>query len=247
MTIAVAVRRCFDYDRTMKVGPNIASIASLIGDPARANMLTALIGGHALTASELAEVAGVTVQTASSHLSRLLDGDLISVQKQGRHRYFQLADGDVAHLLESLMGVAARAGRIPVRTGPKEPALRQARVCYDHLAGDLGVQLLESLKQRHMIEINDDDLTLTPLGEVFFRDFGLDLESLLKGRRRLCRACLDWSVRRHHLAGSLGATILTEIYRQKWASRDKDTRIVRFSKGGLAAFEAAFPVENAGI
>jgi DNA-binding transcriptional ArsR family regulator len=170
----------------MKVGPNIVSIAALIGDPARANMLTALIDGRALTASELAEASGITAQTASSHLARLLDGDLIRVEKQGRHRYFQLADSDVAHLLETLMGVAARSGRMPVRTGPKEPALRQARVCYDHLAGEFGVRMFESLVQRRLIESDDQQVALTGSGERFFDAFGIDLDAAKKRRRRLC-------------------------------------------------------------
>ena len=122
-------------------------VASLVGDPARANMLTALLSGRALTASELAQEAGITPQTASSHLSKLETGGLIEPEKQGRHRYYRLTDPDVAGVLEGLAGLAARAGHMRVRTGPKDPALRRARVCYDHLAGDLGVQMLDSMKQ----------------------------------------------------------------------------------------------------
>ena len=122
----------------MKSGPDIAMIASLVGDPARANMLTALMNGRALTASELAQEAGITPQTASSHLSKLEAGGLIEPEKQGRHRYYRLTDDDVAGVLEGLAGLAARTGHMRVRTGPKDPALRRARICYDHLAGDLG-------------------------------------------------------------------------------------------------------------
>src|SRR5262245_49467163 len=125
----------------MKDGPNIAALAALIGDPARANMLTALMGGQALTTSELALEAGVTKQTASSHLAKLADARLVAIEAQGRHRYYRLAGRHVASLLEQLMGVAARIGPTRARPGPKEPALRHARVCYDHLAGDLGVAL----------------------------------------------------------------------------------------------------------
>jgi DNA-binding transcriptional ArsR family regulator len=129
----------------MKEGPSIAPVAALAGDPARANMLAALLAGKALTASELANEAGVTVQTASSHLSKLETGGLISGVKQGRHRYFRLADSDVADMLETMMGVAARAGHLRTRTGPADPALRRARVCYDHLAGQRGVALFDGL------------------------------------------------------------------------------------------------------
>ena len=134
----------------MKAGPDISRIAALVGDPARSNMLTALMTGRALTASELAHQAGVTPQTASSHLSKLEAGGLVEQEKQGRHRYFRLSDPDVAAVLEGLEGLAARAGHMRVRTGPKDPALRHARVCYDHLAGDLGVQMLDSLRKQRL-------------------------------------------------------------------------------------------------
>ncbi|MEO0960637.1 MAG: winged helix-turn-helix domain-containing protein, partial [Pseudomonadota bacterium] len=122
----------------MKAGPDIAHIAALIGDPARANMLTALMSGKALTVSELAEEAGVTIQTASSHLSKLDEGGLLRPRKQGRHKYFTLASDDVAHVLEGLMGLAAGSGYLRKRTGPRDAELRRARVCYNHLAGDMG-------------------------------------------------------------------------------------------------------------
>jgi DNA-binding transcriptional ArsR family regulator len=129
----------------MKDGPNIARIASLLGDSARAEALTALMTDRALTATELSALAGVTKQTMSAHLSKLLDARLIAVDQQGRHRYFRLADADVAHLLESLMGVAFRTGAVRLLSSPREPALRKARICYDHLAGELGVTAFENL------------------------------------------------------------------------------------------------------
>ena len=135
----------------MKAGPDIAMVASLVGDPARANMLTALMTGRALTASELAQEAGITPQTASSHLAKLEAGGLIEPEKQGRHRYYRLTDPDVAGVLEGLAGLAARAGHMRVRTGPKDPALRRARICYDHLAGDLGVQMLDSMRKQRLV------------------------------------------------------------------------------------------------
>lgn len=221
----------------MKAGPNIAAVAALVGDPARANMLTALMTGHALTASELAHEAGVTVQTASSHLAKLQEGSLIVQRKQGRHRYFSLADNDVAQVLEGLMGLAARAGHLRVRTGPKEPALRNARVCYDHLAGDQGVRLFEALASRRLIKVSGEEASLTATGEGFVREFGIELVPLREARRPLCRVCLDWSARRNHLAGGLGAAFLDRFYDLKWASRLEGTRVVSFTKRGEAGFE----------
>src|SRR5438445_12390728 len=145
----------------MKDGPSIASVAALIGDRARADILTALVAGPALTATDRAAEAGVTKQTPSAHLAKLLDARLIAVERQGRHRYFRLADRDVATLLEHLMGVAYRTGAVRLRASPREPALRKARVCYDHLAGDLGVLVYDSLEQRRLVRAGEDGVALT--------------------------------------------------------------------------------------
>ncbi|HWF94548.1 MAG TPA: winged helix-turn-helix domain-containing protein, partial [Xanthobacteraceae bacterium] len=204
----------------MKAGPDIAMVAALVGDPARSNMLTALMTGRALTASELAHQAGVTPQTASSHLSKLEAGGLVEQEKQGRHRYYRLSDPDVASVLEGLEGLAARAGHMRVRTGPKDPALRHARVCYDHLAGDLGVQMLDSMKKQRLLRQRKQDIELTAEGERFLTDtLQISADALAHPRRPLCRACLDWSERRHHLAGTLGAALLTRFTELKWALR----------------------------
>src|SRR5512144_382875 len=160
-------RQCFGYHRTMKAGPDISMVAALVGDPARANMLTALMSGRALTASELAQEAGITPQTASSHLAKLEAGGLIEPEKQGRHRYYRLTGSDVAQVLEGLAGLAARAGHMRVRTGPKDPALRRARICYDHLAGDLGVQMLDSLRKQRLVRQKKQDIELTAEGVRF--------------------------------------------------------------------------------
>lgn len=224
----------------MKSGPDIASVASLLGDPARANMLTALMDGVALTAGELARHAGVTAQTASSHLAKLQVGGLVTVRKQGRHSYYALADRDVGGVLEALMGLAERAGHGRMRTGPKEPELRLARVCYDHLAGDLGVQLFEHMLAAGMIAEKGKGIAPTRKGEAFAVKFGIDLGALTHGKRPLCKACLDWSVRRSHLAGALGAALLQRMYDLKWAARVEGTRIVAFTRRGRAAFDATF-------
>lgn len=226
----------------MKIGPDIARVAALLGDPARANMLTALIGGQSLTAGELAREAGVTAQTASSHLAKLEAGALVIRRKQGRHGYFALADEDVARVVELLMSLAERTGARRVRPGPKDPALRRARVCYDHLAGDLGVAMLDALVAQGRIAEADGDLTLTPEGHAFATEFGVALGG---GRRPACRACLDWSVRRSHLAGTMGAGLLDRFYALKWASRAPDTRIVEFTPRGLKAFGETFGIDLA--
>jgi DNA-binding transcriptional ArsR family regulator len=224
----------------MNAGPDIAHVAALVGDPARANILTALMGGRALTASELAREAGVTPQTASSHLGKLEAGGLLALEKQGRHRYYRITGPDVAAVLEGLMGLAARMGHTRVRTGPKDPALRHARACYDHLAGDLGVQLFDSLVARSLIQHHDGDVRLTPAGTVAFRDFGIDTDALAQSRRPLCKACLDWSSRRSHLGGTLGAAVLAHLYHLKWACRVPNSRIVSFTRQGEVKFRSTF-------
>lgn len=229
----------------MKDGPNIVRIAALIGDHARAEILTALVAGEALTATELAGVANLTKQTVSSHLAKLLDARLIVVESQGRHRYFRLADPDVAHLLESLMGVAYRAGAVRIRSSPREPALRKARVCYDHLAGALGVLAFDSLEQRRYVRRTEGgELAITRAGDRFFGEFGIDVKKLAEQRRRLSHACLDWSVRRHHLAGAVGAALLQRSYELGWARRVKDSRVVAFSPTGERAFRNLFRLKE---
>jgi len=224
----------------MKDGPNIVGIAALIGDHARAEILTALMAGQALTATELVEVAGVTKQTVSTHLAKLLDARLLAVESQGRHRYFRLADRDVAQLLESLMGVAYRAGAVRVRSSPREPALRKARVCYDHLAGELGVLVFDSLEQRRFLRSGGEGPELTPLGRQFCLEIGIDVEVLARQRRPLCRACLDWSMRRNHLAGAVGAAVLSRCLDLGWARRAKGSRVVSFSAVGEKALRERF-------
>ena len=224
----------------MKDGPNIVGIAALIGDHARAEILTALMAGQALTATELAAVANVTKQTVSAHLAKLLDAQLLCVERQGRHRYFRLSDPDVARLLESLMGVAYRVGAVRLLSSPREPALRKARVCYDHLAGELGVLIFDSLEQRRFLRTGKGGPQLTDEGAVFCREIGIDVEALASQRRPLCRACLDWSMRRHHLAGALGTAVLGRCLDFGWARRAKGSRVVAFSTDGERALRQRF-------
>lgn len=224
----------------MKEGPDIAALAALIGDPGRANILTALMDGHALTASELAAEAGVGLPTASSHLARLVDGGLLIPRKQGRHKYFALAGPDVAGVLEGLMGLAAR-GPMRARPGPRDAGMREARVCYNHLAGARGVQMFQSLHARGLLVGEGDGLAVTQAGRAFVEGLGVAVP-VAEARRPLCRECLDWSERRTHLAGSLGRALLAGLEAKGWVARDRGSRAVVFTRAGAEAFEAAFPV-----
>jgi DNA-binding transcriptional ArsR family regulator len=230
----------------MDDAPDIASVAALIGDPTRARLLTALIGGRALTATELAGVTGVTKQTISAHLARLLAARLIDVQSQGRHRYFRLAGRDVARLLEHLMSVAARDDVADVRTGPRASALRVARVCYDHLAGELAVKIFDSFEERKWLRYGADGVQLSKRGAAAIDAFGIDIAGLSQQRRALCRTCLDWSERRHHLAGSLGAALLNQFFELGWARRSRNSRAVAFSAMGLMELRSHFGVLEVG-
>ena len=217
------------------IEPNIALIASLIGDQARSKMLTALMCGKALTATELALEADITAQTASSHLTKLVAGELLVVRKQGRHKYFQLRGHQVAELLEQLLTLSA-ATSTQSTTGPSDPRLRYARICYDHLAGEQGVKLYDTLIQTGLLIDHVQQPQLTEQGERFFQDLGVDLSQLQDKKRPLCKACLDWSERRSHLAGSLGHWILSDLIDKQWARQDMDSRTIQFSEQGLRQF-----------
>ena len=222
----------------MKDGPNITNIAAMIGDHARAEVLTVLMSGMALTATELADAAGVTRQTISAHLAKLQDAGLLAVEAQGRHRYFRIADAEVAQLLESLMGVAFGTGAVRVRSSPREPALRKARVCYDHLAGELGVLVYESLARRGAFALGADGITLTRQGHAAIGALGIDTAKLPASRRPFCRTCLDWSERRHHLAGQLGTVMLERFQQLGWARRVPGSRVLAFTPNGESALRA---------
>ena len=224
----------------MRDGPDIARIGALLGDPARTQMLTALMSGQALTAGELAREACVTPQTASSHLARLTEGGLIAPRRQGRCVYYALAGEAVAALMEQLAGLAVAAGHRRTRPGPRDAAMRRARVCYDHMAGELGVAMLDGLLARGAVADRGGALSLTEAGEAFVVAFGVSAETLRQRRRPVCKACLDWSERRSHLAGALGKALLDQIYARGWARRVEGGRTLAFSAPGFAAFERTF-------
>jgi DNA-binding transcriptional ArsR family regulator len=216
----------------------MASVAALLGDPARANILNALMDGRALTAKELAYAARVSPQTTSGHLAKLTEANLLSVEKQGRHRYFRLATPLVGQMLESIMAVA---GAEPPRASSWRggEALRSARTCYDHLAGRLGVALAESLESSGFVVLSTDGGEVTDSGHGFLRTFGAEP---LPGKRVFCRPCLDWSERRPHLAGRCGAAIATRCFDLGWVARMRDTRAVAITAAGRAGFADRFGI-----
>ena len=221
-------------------GPYIAEAASLIGNPARANILTALLDGRARTATELGLAAGVAPSTASGHLGKLLGGSLVSAISSGRHRYYRLASPAVADLLEGLMAVAIDG---PPRHRPKSPcsdAMARARTCYDHLAGKLGVAVAESLAERKLILLSDQEAIITSSGRAFLREIGVQPEKRAGPRRALCRACLDWSERRWHIGGAIGAAIADRSFELGWTLRQLDSRALTITPGGEKAFEELF-------
>ena len=231
----------------MTDGSSMVAAATLIGDHARAKMLTALMGGRALTATELAGAAGITKQTGSTHLRKLLDARFVTMEAHGRHRYFRIADEDVAQLLEELMSFSIRASSRACTTGPKDPALRKARVCYDHLAGELGVLLYASLMQRQAFDFNGAAVTLSAQGERLVADLGVDARSVRNQKRAACRVCMDWSERRHHLAGAVGAALLARIIELGWAVRDRSSRVIHFRPHGERAFRDYFQLTGGGL
>jgi DNA-binding transcriptional ArsR family regulator len=209
--------------------PDIAAVAAVIAEPARARMLAALMSGDALTATELALEAGVAPSTASGHLAMLSEAEMVSVARQGRHRYFKLVDPDLAAVLERLMGVASRDRR--VQRGPRDPALRRARVCFDHLAGATAMRILEGLRRRAILT-GPEPWTVSDQGARFFEAMGVDVACLARGRRPLTRGCLDWSERRLHLGGALGAAMLDRLFALDLARREPRSRLVTFTPAG---------------
>lgn len=222
--------------------PNIARIAAIIGDRGRAQILSALMSGRAWTATELADAAGVSRPTASSHLDKLRQAKLIGMESQGRHRYFCIANADVAQLLETMMNAASRI-ETP-QFGPRDPELRRARRCYDHLAGELSVSIYASLERQHLLHPTHEGLALSDAGWALFGKLGLTRAAVTHGRRVLCRSCMDWSERRHHLAGALGAALLHRILELRWARQEAHSRVLHFSVAGERSLRQLFDVPS---
>ncbi|HEX4800684.1 MAG: ArsR/SmtB family transcription factor [Myxococcales bacterium] len=226
----------------MTDGPYIAEAASLIGDPARANMLTALLDGRSLTATELGLAARIAPSTASGHLSKLLEGKLLSVTATGRHRYYQLTSPAVARALESLMALAVEG---PPRHRPKarcDEAMARVRTCYDHLAGKVGVALADALVERKYVVLTEGSGKVTDAGRTFFDELGVDLTPRRNSRRAFCRPCVDWSERRWHIGGAVGAAIATRCFELGWTARRPEGRALSITPAGAEAFEDLFGI-----
>ena len=209
----------------------LSEVAALMGDPARAAMLQLLMDGRAHTASELALTAGITAQTASGHLSRMIDGHLLAARAQGRNRFYRLATSDVAHAIESQTAAWRR-----------DPDLRFCRTCYDHLAGQVGIAVTDSLTRAGHIEPKGPrDWKLTESGELFCQRIGVDVQGARRaGTRHFARQCLDWSERRPHISGALGAAIADTFFTRGWAERLRRSRTVRLTDSGRRALGSHF-------
>lgn len=222
----------------MKTTPNIAEVASLIGDPSRSAMLLCLLGGKALPASELARVARITPQTASSHLAKMVEGGLLVHESFGRHRYYRLANPEVGQALEALNAIAPPKLIRSLRESDQSKALHFARTCYDHIAGEVGVALIDKMLAIGLVTEEGQDFVVTPDGAKWYGDFGINLGDIRRGRRHFARQCLDWSERRHHMAGALGAAVTSRLFDLKWMEQIPGGRSVRVTHDGFLGFES---------
>ncbi len=224
----------------MIAGINVAEVAALIGDVTRANLLLALMDGRALTATELAHRAGVTPQTTSAHLAKLSEARILAMEAQGRHRYYRLASPAVAQAIEALMQLAADGPKRHRPPGPRDEAIRTARTCYDHLAGRLGVGIADGLLERGLATLDDGAFALTAEGERTLGGWGLDLAAARRQRRAFARSCLDWSERRPHIGGALGAAVAELAFTRGWIARQAGERAVRLTGPGRQAIHTHF-------
>jgi DNA-binding transcriptional ArsR family regulator len=220
----------------MHATPNLAAIGQILGDPTRTLMLELLYDGRAWTASELARATGVTPPTASSHLAKLVDANLIAVEPSGRHRYYRIADAEVAEALEGLLVLALRRKLRPGIREVQDDPLRHARTCYDHIAGRFAIDLIDSLLAQSHLEEAGDGYLLSASGEDLMAKLNIDVQALRHGRRPLTRRCLDWSERRYHLGGALGAALASSFIERKWIRRIDDSRALTITVQGKRQF-----------
>ncbi len=228
---------------------SVASIAALIGEPARTSMLMALMEGRWLSAGELGEVAGIAPATASGHLGQLLEGGLLTVHCRGRHRYYQLSSSDVALSIERLMslsaGIDARRDLRSVRTGPRDVHLRYARVCFNHLAGELAVAIVDRMKARAQLNLDMEGGELTSAGYSLLDRLDVPVGTPSRSKLRFCQPCLDWSVRRPHLGGQLGRLLFDRFVKNGWLQKKVGTRIVTVTPAGRCALQQHFELDGA--
>ncbi|WP_263559848.1 ArsR/SmtB family transcription factor [Paenibacillus polymyxa] len=227
----------------MSTQSNVAMIASLVSEPSRAAILTALLDGRFHTASELAHMAGIKPQTASFHLAKMTEAQVITVEKQGRHRYYGIQDPEVAQVMESLLSIAPPVPIKSFKQASENEAIRLARTCYDHVAGHLGVQIMSFFMQKGILSEDQDGLHITQQGEIFFTDFQINLKNTRQKRRSFSHKCLDWSERRHHLAGALGSALLDRLFELHWVEHLPTTRAIRITAEGKRGFKEVFSIE----
>lgn len=227
----------------MNASPNIAQVASLVSDASRAAIMTVLLDGRYHPAGELAYMANIKPQTASFHLSKMVAANLVAVEKQGRHRYYGIENQEVARIMESLLSITPPVEIRSFNQALEHEAIRHARTCYDHLAGSLGIQLTDSLLNAGILSEVDHQFTVTEKGEGFFKAFQIDLERVKKKRRSFTHRCLDWSERRHHLAGALGHALLERLLELGWVQRIPKTRAVKITPEGKKGLNETFHVD----
>ncbi|NQD67432.1 winged helix-turn-helix transcriptional regulator [Bacillus haikouensis] len=226
----------------MNTSPNIASVAALISEPSRAAILTALLDGRLHPAGSLAYIAGISPQTTSFHLKKMVEADVIKVDKQGRHRYYGLKSHEVASVLETFLTIAPKIEMKSFKQVTRDKAVRYARTCYDHLAGSLGIKITDSLIRSGCIEEHEDTFVLTIQGEELFASLTIDLDAVVKKRRTYIHKCLDWSERRHHISGALGNALLEKFLELKWIRRVPDTRAIKITEVGKKELESVFRI-----
>ncbi|CAM3819222.1 winged helix-turn-helix domain-containing protein [Aeromicrobium ponti] len=216
----------------MRSGPDASTIASLISDPSRAAILTVLMDGRSHPAGDLAYAANIKPQTASFHLAKMLEVNVVSLEKQGRHRYYRIENIEIAKALETLLAISPQPKVKSFKQVTENENLRFARTCYDHLAGKLGVKLMDALVDKGYIIEESNEILITKEGEIFLELFDIPLDIVRKKRRSFVHKCLDWSERRHHLAGALGHELFERFFELQWIERMEKTRAIRITSAG---------------
>tara|TARA_R110000744_G_scaffold181026_2_gene300020 strand:+ start:645 stop:1328 length:684 start_codon:yes stop_codon:yes gene_type:complete len=222
---------------------NFISTASLLCEPSRAKIVWKLLDGRAYTASELALVSGLSATSVSNHLSKLLNGEIVKVDVQGRHRYYSFANSEVAYVVESMANLSNQKLTSKVDNQLSKNDVKYCRTCYDHLAGKVGVLIADKLVSKKIIELREKSYVVTENGNKFFSDFDLDLTELQEQRRYFAKACLDWSERKYHLAGSLGNALLKKMLELDWVRRTKNSRAIVITSVGRSGIRDKFGIE----
>ena len=230
------------------MGTDFAAVARLLANPARSVVVDALMSGRALAAGELAQLAGVGASTMSEHLSRLVEGGLVSSVAMGRHRYYRVANEDVAAALEAFSCICPATPVRSLRQSVAADTLKVARLCYDHLAGRLGVALLDQMRSQGWLVEHPEDgsvggLAVTERGERHFAAHGIDLDPYRRARRRFAFACLDWTERRTHLAGALGVAITGSLLQRRWLTESATARALEVTERGEQGLRQAFDLD----